>query len=67
LTYFREKSGGLRQACRNLTALLAALGQLLLDNEQQCVIYQRRIGVAHPGFPEIIHRFGDQAIGEMLL
>jgi len=48
-------------------ALLAALGQFLLDEEQQGVIFQRRIGVSHPGFPEILHRLGDEAIAEMAL
>src|SRR5207247_2638121 len=35
-------------------ALLAAFGQLLLDDEQQGVILQRRIGVPHPGSPELM-------------
>ena len=48
-------------------ALLAAFGQLLLDDEQQSVIFQRRIGVSHPGFPEVLHRLGDEAIGELSL
>jgi len=39
----------------------------LLDDEQQGVIFQRGIGVAHPSFPEILHRLGNQAIGEMSL
>jgi hypothetical protein len=48
-------------------ALFAALGQLLLDDQQQGVIFQGFIDVSHPGFPEILHRLGDEAIGEMSL
>jgi len=39
----------------------------LLDDEQQGVIFQRFIGVSHPGFPEILHRPGDEAFGEISL
>src|SRR5476649_1292382 len=53
-----------RLASTSLT-LLAAFGQLLLDDEQQTVIFQGFVGVSHPGFPEILHRLGDEAIGEI--
>src|SRR5260370_34260709 len=46
-------------------ALLAAFGQLLLDDEQQGVIFQRRIGVPHPKFPEVLHPLADEAIVDL--
>jgi hypothetical protein len=39
----------------------------VLDDEQQGIVFQRCIGVSHPGFPEIFHRLGDEAIREMSL
>jgi hypothetical protein len=42
-------------------------GQFLLDNVQKGVVFQRLIGVSHPGFPKILHRFADEAIGETAL
>jgi hypothetical protein len=48
-------------------SLLAALGQLLLDDEQQSVILQCCICVAHPGFPKVLNRLGDEASGEASL
>jgi len=62
-----EHNLGRRRLAPTSLALLAAFGQLLLDDEQEGVILQRCIGVSHPGFPEILHRLGDEAIGEISL
>ena len=62
-----EHDLGRRRLAATRLALLAALGQLLLDDEQQGVIFQRSIGASHPGFPEILHRLGEEAIGELSL
>jgi hypothetical protein len=48
-------------------ALLAALGQLFLDDEQQGVIFQGLIRVAHPSLPKILHRLVEEAIGKVPL
>src|SRR5450759_2275040 len=45
-------------------ALLAALHQFLLDEEQQGFVFQCLVGMAHPGFPKVLDLFEDKAIGE---
>ena len=62
-----EHNLGRRRLAATRLALLTAFGQLLLNQEQQGVILQRSVGVVHPRFPEILHRLGDEAIGELAL
>jgi hypothetical protein len=63
-----EHDLGRRRLAAPRFALLAALGQFLLEDEQQSVIFQRGIGLSHPGFPEILHRrLGEEAIAEIAL
>ncbi len=46
---------------------LAALGQFPLNNQQQRLVLQCLVGMAHPGLLQITHRFGDEPVGETLL
>jgi hypothetical protein len=48
-------------------ALLAAFGQRLLNDEEQSLVFQGLIGIAHPGLPQVLHGLGDQAVGEAAL
>jgi len=59
-------SAGRRLAATSLT-LLTSFGQFLLDNQEQGIIFQRLIDVAHPGFAKILHRLGDKAVGKISL
>ena len=45
-------------------AFLTALGQSLAHDFDQSGIFQNRIAVTHPGFPQIGNLFGDKAVGE---
>ena len=48
-------------------ALFIAFGQFLLNDQQQSLVFQGLIGVAHPRLPKILHGLGDQAIGKSAL
>jgi aminoglycoside phosphotransferase (APT) family kinase protein len=62
--YLEDKAAG-RDA--NMDRLLDWLPNHIPPDEQQSIVFQRGIGVSHPGFPEILHRLGDEPIGEFSL
>src|SRR5260370_33266076 len=62
-----EHDLGRRGLAATSLALLAAFGQLLLDDEQQGVIFQRFIGVWATGSPQIATRLLAEDTGEIPL
>ena len=55
---------GRRAGASPCPALLAEPAPGDLDVFQQTVIVERLIRMPHPGFPQIMHLFGDQPVGE---
>jgi hypothetical protein len=62
----KDDFGGRARTATGL-AFPAASGEFLLNDQQQGVVFQSLIGMAHPGFPQIAHSLMNEAVSEALL